>query len=79
MLVKSRERTGRTQTLPWWLGGEVGKDDIKPNTLAPLELCKVLTSGGGVGVVKSSGSIKGVGLLNSFTVFSALELNKKKK
>jgi hypothetical protein len=22
VLVKSRELTGRTQTLPWWLGGE---------------------------------------------------------
>jgi hypothetical protein len=26
--------TGRRQTLPWWLGG--GKDDRKPNTLAPF-------------------------------------------
>jgi hypothetical protein len=28
--------TGRTPILPWWLGGERGKDDRKQNTLAPL-------------------------------------------
>jgi hypothetical protein len=28
--------TGRSQTLPWWLGGG-GKDDRKQNTLAVLE------------------------------------------
>jgi hypothetical protein len=31
----SREMTGRTQTLPWWLG-RMGKDDRKQNTLAAL-------------------------------------------
>ncbi len=34
MLVKKRrEMTGRSQTLPWWLGEERGKDDRKQNTL----------------------------------------------
>jgi hypothetical protein len=33
-LVKSREMTGRSQTLPWWPGGGGrGKDDRKQNTL----------------------------------------------
>ncbi len=36
MLVKGREMTDRTQTLPWWLGGEKGKDDRKQNTLTFL-------------------------------------------
>jgi hypothetical protein len=36
VLVKSREMTGRSQTLPWWLGEEGGKDDRKQNTLALL-------------------------------------------
>ncbi len=36
VLVKSREMTGRTQTLPWWLEEEGGTDDRKQNTLAPL-------------------------------------------
>jgi hypothetical protein len=33
-LVKRREMTGRTQTLPWWLGGRRGKDDRKQNTFS---------------------------------------------
>ncbi len=32
LLVKSREMTDRTQTLRWWLGGRMGKDDRKQNT-----------------------------------------------
>jgi hypothetical protein len=36
VLVKSREMTGRSQTLPWWLKGRGGKDDRKQNTLATL-------------------------------------------
>jgi hypothetical protein len=33
VLVKSREITGRNQTVPCWLGG---KENRKQNTLAPL-------------------------------------------
>ncbi len=33
VLVKSREMTGWSQTLTWWLG-EKGKDDRKQNILA---------------------------------------------
>jgi len=29
VLVKSGEMTGRSQTLPWWLGRRRGKDDRK--------------------------------------------------
>ncbi len=35
---KSREMTGRSQTLQWWLGGSRGKDHRKQNTLAPAVL-----------------------------------------
>jgi hypothetical protein len=36
--LEYREITGRTQTLPWWLGGRRGKDDIKKiHCMAPLE------------------------------------------
>ncbi len=45
MSVKTREMTGRAQTLPWWLGGRRGKDDRKQNTFAPLPkrfLCVLL-------------------------------------
>jgi hypothetical protein len=42
VLVKIREMTGRSQTLPWWLGGKRGKDDRKPNKLA--KLCKMIYS-----------------------------------
>jgi hypothetical protein len=35
VLVKSREMTGRTRTMPL-AGGRRGKDDRKQNTLAPL-------------------------------------------
>jgi len=45
MLVKSRVRTGRTQTLPWWLAGwKRSKDDRKQNTLAPLTSHKFFCS-----------------------------------
>jgi len=33
--VRNREMTGRSQTLPWWLGRR-GKDNRKQNTLASL-------------------------------------------
>jgi hypothetical protein len=36
VLFKSREITGRNQTLSRWLGGRRGKDDRKQNTLAQL-------------------------------------------
>ncbi len=36
VLVKSRETTIRSQTLPRWLGGRRGKDDIKLNELVPM-------------------------------------------
>jgi hypothetical protein len=36
VLVVRREMTGRTQTPPWWRGGEEVKDDRKQNTLAQL-------------------------------------------
>jgi hypothetical protein len=37
VLVKHREMTGRSQTLPWWLEeGRIYKDDRKQNTLTPL-------------------------------------------
>jgi hypothetical protein len=32
VLLKIREMTGRTQTLPWWLGGKGGKGDRKQHT-----------------------------------------------
>jgi len=39
VLAKSREMTGRTQTLPWPGGwGRTGKDDRKQNTLAPQSI-----------------------------------------
>ncbi len=40
VLVKSREMTGRTQTFPWWLGGEVVK--TTENKIHPR--CNVTTS-----------------------------------
>jgi hypothetical protein len=36
-LVKSREMTGRSQILPWWMVEE-DKDDRKQNILAPFAL-----------------------------------------
>jgi hypothetical protein len=50
VLVKSREMTGRSQTLPWWMGGGGGrgKDDRKQNTLAPLALYIVQYDVGGL-------------------------------
>ncbi len=36
VLVKTREMTGRSQTLPWVAGGRRGKDDRKQVTLALL-------------------------------------------
>jgi hypothetical protein len=38
VLVKSREITGRTQTLPWWLGeGGVKTTENKTNKIGPVE------------------------------------------
>ncbi len=41
VLVNRREMTGRSQTLPWCLGGGgiKTKDDRKQNTLAPVSTC----------------------------------------
>ncbi len=36
VLVKSREITGSSKTMPWWLGGKKGKGDMKQSTLALL-------------------------------------------
>jgi hypothetical protein len=36
VLFKSKEMTGRSQTLPWWLVERRGKDDRNQNTLASL-------------------------------------------
>jgi hypothetical protein len=36
VLVKSREMTGRSQTLPWWRGEGGVKDDRKQYVSAPL-------------------------------------------
>jgi hypothetical protein len=35
VLVMSRKMTGRTQTLPWWLGGRRGKDDRNIGPVGP--------------------------------------------
>jgi hypothetical protein len=35
-LVKCREMTGRSQTLPWWRERGGGTDDRKQNTLSPF-------------------------------------------
>jgi hypothetical protein len=43
MLVKSREMTGRTQTLAWWLEGE-GKYERIPNMFIVLDVTKILIS-----------------------------------
>jgi len=37
VVVKRREMTGRTQTMPWWLGGRRGKDDRKQNRLGAVQ------------------------------------------
>jgi hypothetical protein len=43
VLVKNRELTGRSQTLPWWVEGGGVKTTEKQNTLASLEaiLCAI--------------------------------------
>jgi hypothetical protein len=60
VLVKSREMIGRAKTLPRWLGGRRGKDDIKQNTLTPLgSYISLSLPGGGGGGERSNSS--GVG------------------
>jgi hypothetical protein len=39
ILVKSKEITGRSKTLPWWLRGSRVKDDRHQNTLTGYTLC----------------------------------------
>ncbi len=38
LYVQYNPSTHWSHTLPWWLGGEEGKDDRKQNTTAPLPL-----------------------------------------
>ena len=44
MLVKSREMIGRTQTLPWWLGGE-GVKTTGNKYVGPLGLTSEIKRG----------------------------------